>query len=80
MAVMVYRLAKMKGLELIEGEMNFTDADSVSEYARQAVAAMKKAEVIQGTGNGEFAPKLSATRAQSAVITYKALKMANLLD
>ncbi|WP_181438758.1 S-layer homology domain-containing protein [Paenibacillus sambharensis] len=77
MAVMAYKAARYAQLELRgQGEAAaFADAASISPYAEQAVKAMQTAGVINGMGNGEFAPKAYATRAQAAVIIHKLLEL-----
>ncbi|HHW00656.1 MAG TPA: S-layer homology domain-containing protein, partial [Clostridiaceae bacterium] len=51
----------------------FTDEAEISGYAKEAVAAIQKAGIIKGTGDGRFAPKNNATRAEAAVIIYRLL-------
>ena len=48
----------------------FTDDASISNWAKDAVYALKGAGVINGIGDGSFAPKANCTRAQAAVIIY----------
>lgn len=51
--------------------LNFTDADSVSGYARAAVAYFTGRGIVNGMGDGSFGARSSATRAQTAAILYK---------
>ena len=51
----------------------FTDADQISDFAIEAVAAMSAAGIINGTPEGAFLPGGDATRAQTA-------KMVSVLD
>ena len=47
----------------------FTDASSIAVYAKDAVAAMQTAGIINGISDGgsyRFAPEAQATRAQAA--------------
>lgn len=67
MATFIYRLGKV---EKAEGAA-FADADAVSAHAKEAVEALSAAGIINGTGDGNFAPKANATRAQVAVIINK---------
>lgn len=70
-AVMAYNIAKAMGIEFnIEKTENFADDAEVSDYATDAVYALKNAEVINGKGEGIFAPKASCTRAEAAKIIY----------
>ena len=48
----------------------FTDDASIASWAKTAVYALKGAGVINGIGDGTFAPKANCTRAQAAVIIY----------
>lgn len=74
MAVMAYQAAMVAQLKLSEGSKEgFTDQQSIADYAKDAVAAMQAAEIINGMGNGQFEPQSFATRAQAAVIIYKLL-------
>lgn len=73
MAVMIYRAA-----QLIKADLNsnasvaqFADKSEIAAYAVDAVMAMQKAGLINGIGDGRFAPKGQATRAQAAVIIYR---------
>ncbi len=56
-----------------------SDKDSISEYAVEAVEAMYRAEIVNGMGDGSFAPKQTATRAMAAKIIYLVLERGNLL-
>ena len=69
MAVMIARYAeKVANYALPEtnDKVTFTDVDSISSYASDAVTAMQQAGVISGKSNNIFAPKANATRAESA--------------
>ncbi|WP_168121599.1 S-layer homology domain-containing protein [Paenibacillus sp. HB172176] len=75
MAVMLFRAMKVLNLQL-EGKAEqavFADQSSISPYAVQAVRSMQEAGIIQGVGEGKFAPEAQATRAQAAVIIYRLL-------
>ena len=72
-AVMLYRTAQYLGIDL-DGDVNditFTDESDISDYAKEAVAAMQKAGIIKGVGDGSFAPKKLATRAEATVMIYR---------
>jgi len=70
MCVMLYRYVQSFGVVLPSSgaQSTFTDDGSISSYAKTAVYALQRAGVINGTGDGAFAPKGSATRAQVAQI------------
>ena len=57
-----------------EGDLNFTDAESIASYARAAVSALSGYAIISGMGDGSFAPTAVCTRAQAAVLIYNALR------
>lgn len=73
MAVMIMRCLTYKQTELSaeQDELSFTDGDEIASYAKEAVAKLTSAGVINGMGEGRFAPKESCTRAQCAVLLYK---------
>jgi len=48
--------------------MTFSDKDEISAYAYDYVEALTSLGVINGMGNGTFAPKSTATRAQAAKV------------
>ncbi len=49
----------------------FSDFDSVSDYAKEAVTVMSGAGIINGMGDNTFSPKGTVTRAQLSQILYK---------
>ncbi|NMO94386.1 glycosyl hydrolase 53 family protein [Paenibacillus lemnae] len=71
MAVMLNKAVTMTGLTLDDQTAEpavFKDAGQISLYASDAVSTIQRAGIIAGMGNGTFAPKEHATRAQAAVI------------
>ena len=72
LAVMSYRaiLALNKGLPPINSPADFSDQNEISDYALTAVQNMQRANIINGMGNNNFAPRLTATRAQAAKIIF----------
>lgn len=70
MAVMLYRALEQTALLTgVNGNGTpFADQAAIADYAKEAVAAIKQLGIISGTGNGSFAPKANATRAEAAVI------------
>ena len=69
-AVMIYRI-----IEAAQAEAdNFSDDSEIADYAKDAVYALAGNGVINGMGDGSFAPKANLTRAQAAKIIYTALK------
>jgi hypothetical protein len=74
MAVVAYRTAIYKGLiseDAEESGYKFSDDDMISDYAKKAVYVLENKKVINGIGNGLFAPKAVLTRAQAAKIIYE---------
>lgn len=49
-------------------ENDFADADKIADYAREAVAAMKKSGIVGGYEDNTFRPENGATRAETAKI------------
>lgn len=53
----------------------YSDSAAVSDYAVGAMAAMVKLGIFQGSTSGQLNPKGTLTRAQMAVILYRALTL-----
>ena len=72
-AVMLARYADIMGLEAPEVNAGavFADADSIADYAKDAAAAMQKAEIISGRPGGMFDPKAGATRAEVSTMLHR---------
>ena len=71
MALMTLKAAQVMNKNLVAAtESSFTDADQISDYAQEAVYTLANAGIINGMGDGTFAPIANATRAQAAVIIY----------
>lgn len=73
LAVILYRAYKLAGKDVNASGLSFTDAKNISDYAKDAVAALVKIGVMNGMGDGTFAPKAVVTRAQSAKAIYELL-------
>lgn len=70
-ATVFYNMGKEIGLfeKMTQGEeITFTDAASISDYAKEAVSALTKVGILNGMGDGTFAPGAPVTRAQVAKI------------
>ena len=74
-ATLTYRAAQSLGIQLGDSqpEKQFADAQSISDYAREAIENMAKAGILNGYEDNTFRPKNTATRAESAVIISKFL-------
>ena len=59
----------------ILGELTFTDADSISDYAKGAVSYMAKKTVVNGYADGSFKGSNYANRAEVAKILATFLKV-----
>lgn len=72
LCVMTYRVAQIVGtqFEKVTEPETFTDSDSIADYSLEAITQMQSAGIINGMGNGTFAPRSNATRAQSAKILW----------
>ena len=74
MAVMIYKAMVKCGFSGEDNDTEFSDDGDISDYAKTAVSKLSKAGIINGTGNNMFSPRQTATRAETAVITERALK------
>lgn len=72
MAVILYR-ALGKKTALLKADVDFTDIDEVSGYAKEAVSALKNKGIINGMENNSFKPFDNLTRAQAAKVLYEVL-------
>ncbi len=72
-ATILYRYAKYKGVDVSgAGDLSsFADADTVSDFAKEAMAWAVKTGLITGTGDGRLDPIGGATRAQAAAILMR---------
>lgn len=71
MAVMIFRAAQLaeSGADDL-----FGDDEAISSYAKTSVYTLRDMGVINGKDNGNFAPKATATRAETACTLYRAIK------
>ncbi len=70
MAVIAYRAAKDSGRIHVGREMEtFKDHGQISEYALEAIEALYKTGVVNGS-DGYYNPLATATRAEASVIIY----------
>lgn len=70
MAVMLYRALKLNE-EALE-DSKFPDDADIADYAKKAVYGLKEKSVFSGYSDGSFKPNELATRAQAAVVIYRA--------
>ncbi|MDF2937708.1 MAG: hypothetical protein K0Q90_3081, partial [Paenibacillaceae bacterium] len=76
MAVMLVRAYRLKTewQQADSAEAPFADADQIGAWAKDAVAAASAAGLLQGRGDGQFAPREQLTRAESVQVLYNLLK------
>lgn len=74
MAVMIYKAMVIKGYESKNAENNFSDKDSIAQYAAAPVAELSSLGIVNGMGDNKYVPYDKATRAQTAVIIDRALQ------
>ncbi len=77
MAVMLYRVLKSEGKisEKVFDEALFSDGEEVKAYAKEAIASLCAAGIINGYDDKTFKPSESATRAETAVLINKTLNL-----
>ena len=77
LCVMLARFAEYAGLplEIAPGDAGFTDADSISPWAREEVSVFEQTGVVTGMADGSFQPQKAATRAEVAVILQRFVKL-----
>lgn len=72
-ATIIFRAAEKIALELSGEKAEFTDGADTSDWAADAIAHLAADGVINGMGDGTFAPKATLTRAQLAQLVYNVL-------
>ena len=73
LSVFLYRYAKMKGEPVAQGVLRlYSDADKISPWAKEAVAHIVGAGILQGSG-GKLDPQGKANRAAMAVMLQRML-------
>ena len=71
LAVMAFNAAQKSGMSFREAEkVPFADDEYISDYASDAVYALKTLDIINGKDGRNFAPQDTATRAEAAKILY----------
>ena len=73
---MLWRFAKAQGFDTTQGGMairEYDDYDSLSEYAREAMAWAVNAEILRGSDN-RLLPDAACTRAQLVTLLYRLMK------
>ena len=75
---MIDRMIEIGELTLPQNNesVTFADEGAVSEYAKESVHRLARADIVSGDGTN-FNPKAYATRAEAAKIVYLALVKTN---
>ena len=74
MVAMLYRYSKDSVVDL-SGVKQFSDAGKISGYAVPAVAWAVDHSIVNGMGNGTFAPKGESTRSQLAAVLNRYMEL-----
>lgn len=76
MAAMLYRIVVKENISIAESKdsPDFADKGEIASYAENAVDYLYRRAVINGMGDGSFAPGKNATKAQAAVMISSVLK------
>lgn len=74
-AAIIYRYLLSTGKEPAGSQYLFADDDKISEYAKDAVYALKADGILSGTGKNYFEPQRYATRAEAAKIIASVIGM-----
>ncbi len=79
MVVILYRVAAKFNVAIAPNKnISFEDANSISEYAVDAIKAFSECGLVNGKGNGRFEPKQNSTRAEAAKVIYDLLMRAGM--
>ena len=75
MATMLYRYINAMGLDLtdVKSDPNFKDESQIATYAKDAVHALYRLNIVNGMTETEFGPTKTAVRAQAAAIISRLL-------
>lgn len=73
--VMIMRLLEYKNIELKNKDKkeNFKDSKNIQDWAYDAILSLSGEGIIEGVGNGYFAPRRSINRAEVATILTRVL-------
>lgn len=76
LAAMIYRTARANGIIFADGKKTeFADSEQIADFAKDAVDVLSGAGIINGKGDGLFAPTHYCTRAEAAKIVYSVLNI-----
>lgn len=79
MCTFIYRAMNLLDINIEDNEksFDFKDADTVSDYAKDAVLSLYRAGIVNGVSETEFNPKGEATRAMAAQMIYQLIIRGN---
>ena len=81
MAVMLYRYIQAGNLSLsAEAKADFADETAISDWALEAVNALRDAGLMNGRGENRFEPRGTATRAEICAVVYRLAEMTGALE
>lgn len=75
MAKIIYGVLEKKGISASETAEAFADNDSIADYAKNAVSAMRALGILSGDENGNFNPEQFATRQEAAKMISEMLRV-----
>lgn len=73
MVTILFRAISMDSEETLD--VTFTDKEAIADYAYPSVKYFSGKGIVNGIGDGSFAPTRTATRAEAAMVFYKILKI-----
>lgn len=71
-ATVIYRLLTGKNMKFVKNGFIFEDDAAISDWAKDAVYSLHSGEIINGRSNNRFYPAENMTRAECAVLIYRA--------
>lgn len=72
--VILANIAQKYGLQSETTAEEFVDSDEISDWASESVKTVVSLGLMNGVGDGKFAPRQETTRAEIAVILYRVLE------
>ena len=67
-------LAKSGAADVTAAEISFTDSGEIAPWAQEYIGKAATLGLINGMGDGSYAPKGNMTRAQGSVVIYRLIK------
>lgn len=79
-ATFLARMADYMELTLFKNDLVFTDFEDVSDWAKESVDKIAGINVMSGTVNGKFSPKIACSKEQSIATMIRIIKNIPYLD